>query len=178
MAIVRKHGRPDLFVTFTANPTWREVRAEARGDPADRPDVLARVFRLKLKRLLLEVDSGIFGEIKGRVYTIEYQKRGLPHAHMLIWLQHKLYTSSDIDAVICAELPRHNERLCSIVSRNLTHTCSPARCMRDGTCAKRFPKPMSPYTIVDDKGKPFQPYDHLKPARPINPYALTNTCPR
>ena len=25
MAIVRTYGRPDLFVTFTCNPTWREI---------------------------------------------------------------------------------------------------------------------------------------------------------
>ena len=24
MAIVRKHGKPDLFLTFTCNPKWRE----------------------------------------------------------------------------------------------------------------------------------------------------------
>ncbi|CAF4768133.1 unnamed protein product, partial [Rotaria sp. Silwood2] len=25
MAIVRKYGKPDLFITFTCNPTWREI---------------------------------------------------------------------------------------------------------------------------------------------------------
>ena len=30
MATVRKHGKPDLFVTFTCNPKWREVQEALR----------------------------------------------------------------------------------------------------------------------------------------------------
>jgi ATP-dependent DNA helicase PIF1 len=26
MAIVLKYGKPDLFVTMTCNPNWREIR--------------------------------------------------------------------------------------------------------------------------------------------------------
>ena len=25
MAIVRKYGKPDLFITFTCNPNWAEI---------------------------------------------------------------------------------------------------------------------------------------------------------
>jgi len=41
------------------------------------------------------------------MYTIEFQKRGLPHAHILIWLgsANKLKTRNDIDKIISAELP-------------------------------------------------------------------------
>ncbi len=41
------------------------------------------------------------------VYTIEFQKRGLPHAHILYWVDRdgKATTVSDIDEVICAEIP-------------------------------------------------------------------------
>ena len=30
--------------------------------------------------------SGIFGRALARIYTIEFQKRGLPHMHLLIFL--------------------------------------------------------------------------------------------
>jgi len=36
------------------------------------------------------------------MYTVEFQKRGLPHAHILLC---KLKNSTDIDKVISAELP-------------------------------------------------------------------------
>lgn len=41
------------------------------------------------------------------VYTVEFQKYGLPHAHIVLWLVDgdKLLTSKDIDDVICAEIP-------------------------------------------------------------------------
>jgi len=41
------------------------------------------------------------------MYTIEFQKRGLPHAHILLSLngESKLKNSTDIDKVISAELP-------------------------------------------------------------------------
>ena len=41
------------------------------------------------------------------MYLVEWQKRGLPHAHILIWLQDKI-TSNEIDDVISAEIPDEN----------------------------------------------------------------------
>ena len=54
MACMRVHGKPDLFVTFTANPNWPEILAELLPTqvPNDRPDLISRVFQIKLKCLL------------------------------------------------------------------------------------------------------------------------------
>ena len=50
MALVRKFGKPTLFITMTCNPNWVEITRELAGQaPNDRPDVIARVFRMKLK---------------------------------------------------------------------------------------------------------------------------------
>lgn len=48
MAIVREHGKPDLFITFTANPAWQEItEVLPRGFAAkDRPDVVARADQI------------------------------------------------------------------------------------------------------------------------------------
>jgi hypothetical protein len=89
MALVRHCGKPDLFITFTANPKWKEITAELRAGQSymDRPDVVARVFRTKLKLLIyLLKKAGLFGDCKALVYTVEYQKRTLPHAHILLCL--------------------------------------------------------------------------------------------
>ena len=50
--------------------------------------VICRVFHLKLKSLLEDIlgkkgRPGIFGKAIGHIHVIEYQKRGLPHAHIL-----------------------------------------------------------------------------------------------
>ena len=75
MAICRTYGKPDIFLTMTANPNWPEIQEELlwEVDPApganhqrrrqkasDRPDIVARVFELKENALLKEIKDGIF----------------------------------------------------------------------------------------------------------------------
>jgi len=64
-AIVRKFGKPDLFVTVTCNPEWPEMAAALleSNTPADRPEIVAHVFKLRLDSLVKEVEvDRIFGE--------------------------------------------------------------------------------------------------------------------
>lgn len=67
IAIVRAYGKPDLFITFTCNPNWPEITAEllpGQG-PNDRPDIVARVFRLKLKALMRDLTvDGVLGKVQ------------------------------------------------------------------------------------------------------------------
>lgn len=53
MAIVAKYGKPDLFQTITCNPGWREIKEnlEPGQTASDRPDLIARVFKLKISQL-------------------------------------------------------------------------------------------------------------------------------
>ena len=57
MAVVRKYGKPDLFITITCNPTWKEIKEELLpGQKAeDRPDITSRVFKLKLQEIEQEI---------------------------------------------------------------------------------------------------------------------------
>ena len=54
MSIVKRSGKPDFFITMTANPSWPEITAALRHgeSAANRPDLVARVFRMKLRVLL------------------------------------------------------------------------------------------------------------------------------
>ena len=49
MTIVSKSGKPDLFLTMTCNPHWREIQENLLPGQqvCDRPDLVARVFHLK-----------------------------------------------------------------------------------------------------------------------------------
>ncbi|XP_065061666.1 uncharacterized protein LOC135688676 [Rhopilema esculentum] len=90
MTIVTKFGKPDIFLTMTANPNWPEVRENLLPHQTanDRPDVISRVFHLKLKELLCDLlERNVLGHVVAYVYTIELQKRGLPHAHMVVFLR-------------------------------------------------------------------------------------------
>ncbi|XP_025190419.1 uncharacterized protein LOC112591015 [Melanaphis sacchari] len=90
MAIVRKYGKPDLFITFTCNRKWPEIVDNIPNwlKANDRPDLVSRVFYAKLKKLMRDITvTKVFSNVDAYVYTIEFQKRGLPHAHILIILQ-------------------------------------------------------------------------------------------
>jgi len=89
MSIVSHFGKPDLFITFTCNPKWPEITRELlpNQNAADRPDLTARVFHIKLQKLLKDLNiNHWFGKVIAYVYVVEFQKRGLPHAHILLIL--------------------------------------------------------------------------------------------
>ena len=173
MAIVRFFGKPTFFITFTANPRWPEIVRELKPgqQPTDRPDLIARVFRLKVAELLADVKGGIFGPYAGHVYTIEYQKRGLPHMHLLLFLHSaaRFHTRERVDEVVCAELPGRAAGplagLTDLVTAHMLHgPCGAdkpdAPCMirkHPGgplTCSKRFPKPFTDQTVIHEDGYP------------------------
>lgn len=94
MTYVRNYGTPDLFITFTCNPKWTEIERELEPGqkPQDRHDIIATVFQQKLKVMMdVLTKYRIFGDIRCYMYSVEWQKRGLPHAHILIWLLNKLH---------------------------------------------------------------------------------------
>jgi hypothetical protein len=79
MAIVSATGKPDLFITMTTNPKWREIEENLfPGQQAsDRPDLVSRVFELKKKAMLDDVlNKQVFGLAVAYVWVIEFQKRG------------------------------------------------------------------------------------------------------
>ena len=60
MTYVRNYRRPDLFITFTYNPLWSEITTSLlpRQKPHDRHDIIARVFRLKIVKLMELLTKG------------------------------------------------------------------------------------------------------------------------
>ena len=119
------YKRQDLFITFTCNPKWKEFQdALFPGQKAqDRHDIIARIFHLKLKAMMqLLVRGSIFDEVACFMYSVEWQKRGLPHAHILLWLTDRLAPSMT-DKVVCAEIPdlEKDPLLHDIVKSNMIH---------------------------------------------------------
>src|ERR1044072_1930719 len=97
------------------------------------------------------------------MYTIEFQKRGLPHAHILLWLHsdNKLRTPNMIASVICAELPDPTKYplLFQAVSNYMVHgPCGQgypqSPCMKNRQCSKFFPKSFNDSTSFDNDGFP------------------------
>ncbi|CEG72551.1 hypothetical protein RMATCC62417_08094 [Rhizopus microsporus] len=158
MAIVRHFGKPSLFITFTANPKWAEITNKLLFGQVvfDRPDLIARVFSLKVHHLLKDLKKkNIFGRYKGLVRTIECKKRSLPHMHLLLFLgpADNFTDAEKINQIICAEIPdkTKDSELFEIVTSCMLHgPCGEINpgspCMVQSAqglmvSSKRFPKP-------------------------------------
>jgi hypothetical protein len=112
LAINHHFKGADLFMTVTADPNWPEIQAELLPGQtaADRPDLASCVFREKVAAILDDIKKGALGVSVAHVFTIEFQKRGLPYMHLIIFLHHdsKLRTPEDIDSYLCrAPRSRH-----------------------------------------------------------------------
>ncbi|XP_055910737.1 uncharacterized protein LOC129945100 [Eupeodes corollae] len=163
MTYVRHYHRPDLCITFTCNPQWNEIKQYMfHGQSAsDRHDIVARVFKQKLKTLMdFIVKQQVFGKVQCWMYSVEWQKRGLPHAHILVWLVDKI-TPNEIDSVISAEIPNPiiDPGLFESVTKHMIHgPCGALNvnspCMAEGKCTKRYPRALIAETISGNDGYP------------------------
>ncbi|XP_019152280.1 PREDICTED: uncharacterized protein LOC109149095, partial [Ipomoea nil] len=167
MAICRWIGYPTLFITFTCNPKWPEIvrfLEERRLKAEDRPDIICRVFKMKLNALIKEIrKENIFGSVLAVIYTIEFQKRGLPHAHILLFLANHRgsVAATDLDNFISADIP---SELCDpeyhkAVEEFMMHgPCGTCRknspCMVNGRCSKYYPKKFVEKSTMDEEGYP------------------------
>ncbi|XP_071719496.1 uncharacterized protein [Rutidosis leptorrhynchoides] len=120
---------------------------------------------MKLDRLIEDIRRNkIFGRVKAELYTVEFQKRGLPHIHLCLFLNErdKLPEPEDIDEYISAEIPDKDEdpELYQLVSELMIHgPCGEKNpkqvCTNDDKkCMKKFPKPFAKERSVDTDGYP------------------------
>jgi hypothetical protein len=140
----------DLFITFTANPAWPEITDTLlHGQSAnDRPNIVAHVFHLKVEALLEDImKQNIFSEAVGHVYTIKYQKHGLPHIHLIVFLHSNACLSSpeQVDSFISTEFPDEVTQplLHDLVKTHMVYgPCGAANyspCLNDkNQCSKNF----------------------------------------
>src|SRR6202789_2694972 len=192
LAINRHFHGADFFLTMTANPNWPKIKEPLLPGQtgADRPDLVVRVFHAKAEELKADLfKNGYLGQTVAHVFTIEFQKRGLPHIHMVILLHHnsKLRTPEDIDSLLSAEFPDDElePEFFELVKTCMVHTpCGPnnptAPCMKDGKCSKGFPKPFREETTINEDsyanlkrrntGKSFEVRGHQVDNRWVVPY--------
>ncbi|XP_074351612.1 uncharacterized protein LOC141690736 [Apium graveolens] len=112
LALCRAIGHPSLFLTMTCNKKCPEITEMMKSllgvYVCDAPDIVSRVFKLKLDQLmhLIKMEN-YFGKCIGVMHVIKFQKWGLPHMHMLIWLHPDARPKivAQIDALVSAEIP-------------------------------------------------------------------------
>ncbi|GKB31098.1 DNA helicase [Tanacetum coccineum] len=129
---------------------------------ADKADVVCRVFEQNIQSLITFLkEERTFGNVTGVLYTVEFQKRGLPHCYTLLGVDSaiKIRTPEEVDRFISAELPdpKRDPDGYKAVSELMMHgPCGAANlkasCMKADKCSKKFPKKFNPKTFFDDNG--------------------------
>ncbi|XP_074374065.1 uncharacterized protein LOC141714445 [Apium graveolens] len=102
-------------IMIRTSEEWPEIQEMLKllpnVDHVDAPNIVSRVFKLKLDQLLdLIKKKKYFGKCIGVMHVIEFQKRGLPHVHMLIWMSPESRPNSikKVDQLVSAEIPYKN----------------------------------------------------------------------
>ena len=113
MSIVNWYGKPDLFITMTCNPNLKEIseNLEQYETAIDRPHIVVKVFHQKVQEFKeLVTKRGVLRKCIAYTYVIEFQTRGLPHMHFLLFLDKndKINTSEKVDELISAEIPNED----------------------------------------------------------------------
>ena len=105
-------------------------------------------FNTFMKKFLLN-EIAPLGKIRDWFYRVEYQQRGSPHVHMLIWLEDVPVfgvdkdqdVSSYIDKIITCRKPYDDTTLLNLVNRQMhrhSHTC---RKRGKSVCRFNYPQP-------------------------------------
>ena len=148
-----------MFLTFSANAQWKEIADSLHENESsqDCPDIVNWVFEMKRRELKDDIKNNkMLGECISHVDIIEFQKRCLPHTHMMIWLNEEdlSRTPGDYDKFICAELPDpiDPDELFKLVTKLMIHgPCGKnnpkSPCMVNGKCSKGYPKPLQKHTV-------------------------------
>lgn len=166
LAQIRCLGPPHFFFTSSSNDLhWIDMRKAlliADGRDAVDPDsltvqetqrliekfptVVSRQFMIRVSALLvlLKNNQDIFGaKVKDFYWRIEFQNRGSPHLHMVLWLEECPGFDTPeglqlIDKVCSCELPSEEDPdLRSLVTKCQTHRHT-ATCQKNSTSHCRF----------------------------------------
>uniref|UniRef100_I1QF23 ATP-dependent DNA helicase n=2 Tax=Oryza glaberrima TaxID=4538 RepID=I1QF23_ORYGL len=152
--------------------------------PQDRPDLVVRVFRAKLEDLKKQLfEKHILGKVIAHVYVVEFQKRGLPHAHFLLIMssRYKLTSADQYDRIVSAELPdkKKYRELYDMVVKHMMHgPCGPlngkCQCMRDGKCRNNYPREFNPTTSQGKDSYPLYRRRNDSKSRMVRGHPLDN----
>ena len=109
LAVVNRRGKPHLMITATCNPEWPAIvdNLQPGQQACDRPDLCCRVFKIKLHKIMADLNSrNVFRPYEYHMYVIEFQKRGLPHAHIIVKFKNNgPDRMNDIDSWVWTQLP-------------------------------------------------------------------------
>ena len=192
-AMIRQLGIPIFFVTFSAadrrwkdidnailvsqgkqpmteeqhkNMTWEQHCEIIMSNPVS----AARIFEKRVHAFIKDVimsEANPIGKVQDYFYRTEFQQRGWPHIHMVVWVENAPRFNEDpedevikfIDEYISCEVPPETDKeLYDIVTNVQTHSKNHTKsCRKTGKpCRFYFPRPPSNRTFICQPVDPVQ----------------------
>ncbi|XP_054706995.1 uncharacterized protein LOC129216803 [Uloborus diversus] len=177
VAQIKCLGPPTYFVTFSCNDLhWTDMKKallivddRSDEDPNDLdiistqrlieqyPVIVSRHFMVRvnaLMKLILRNNKILGGKVNDFWWRVEFQNRGSPHLHMIIWIEnHPSFETPEgilkLDEVLTCELPPVDDELYEIVKKcqihHHTHTCEKNN---SDTCRFNFPRKVCTETRI------------------------------
>lgn len=172
-AMTYHYGYPDAMLTLTFNSKWDDIHekrillgrelfnAERALDTCYMPFEVMKTWDKHYKIIASQKFKPIcqflgLGNVTHYVSRLEFQLRGAPHAHVLLWLEKPL-SINQIDELMSARIPsiEFSPILHHYVKGNMIHNCIPSRCYRNPNhmnCKYGFPKNTCQETCIDTSG--------------------------
>jgi len=130
------------------NLNWEEKSRLIQSDPV----TCARHFDYQFNQFLryfLMSNAAPLGKVADWFYRVEYQQRGSPHIHMLIWLEDAPVYGCDGDdevtsfivEIITCKMPNNNPELRLLVNRQIHRHSQTCRKKSKAECRFNFPQP-------------------------------------
>ncbi|XP_027146424.1 uncharacterized protein LOC109138373 isoform X2 [Larimichthys crocea] len=176
-AMVRQLGKPTFFLTFSAaEMRWPEVIEAVKAQQGEQVDfsqldwnakcdilrsnpvTVMRLFEKRVDALMTDLilsPAQPIGEVEDYFYRVEFQARGSPHIHLLVWikdapefgdLQDDSVVIKFIDQYITCQMPDPNAdpELHKIVSEVQLHSRNHSKSCKKGNVMCRFGFPKLP----------------------------------
>ncbi|KAE8291439.1 ATP-dependent DNA helicase PIF1 [Larimichthys crocea] len=176
-AMVRQLGKPTFFLTFSAaEMRWPEVIEAVKAQQGEHVDfsqldwnakcdilrsnpvTVMRLFEKRVDALMTNLilsPAQPIGEVEDYFYRVEFQARGSPHIHLLVWikdapefddLQDDSVVIKFIDQYITCQMPDPNAdpELHKIVSEVQVHSRNHSKSCKKGNVMCRFGFPKLP----------------------------------
>ena len=191
LAMIRQLGTPTWFFTLSAAdmkwPDMIQIIARQYGVSYSDEDVAAlsfdeksnwlrrnpvtaaRHFQYRLNSFFQDVlksNAKPLGEIVDYAIRVEFQSRGSPHAHCVLWVKDAPKFGVDSDEDVCAfidqyvscAIPADECKLKELVLMLQQHRHS-SYCKRNKRCRFNFPHPPSPSTVIASPCGDSEEYD-------------------
>lgn len=190
-AYCEQFGNPDLMITLTFGNKWNECTDFIADIKKSFPKFSDSHFDMLycgvesmffFRDRLSTITKNSFSEFlelsrlpkcAHNVVRLEFQGRGAPHVHIMLWLEDRL-SLDDIRAhFFGSSPPEEAEFMKFLIDSQMVHKCKYPRCFsgkNKDKCKYNFPKPVSETTHYDEE-------DHLIYARSISDKNLVEHCP-